>query len=149
MSLQNRIDPLLVSRASKEKSNSRKLKLFDNLTKYAIVQELHERNVKFTCTSSAKDLNALLEHEVHGIQRVPALVYNNSLDTLESLNYQNMKFFLLNHYMTLVTTSKIYIKKSLIMSLKIRKKMSDKYWTYLLMERMPKTHLIIERVYLL
>ena len=40
--------------------------------------------------------------------------------------------------MTLVATSKIYIKKSLIMSLKIRKKMSGKYWTYLLMEKLPK-----------
>ena len=36
--------------------------------------------------SSAKDLNAFLENEVHGIQRVPALMYNNPLDTLESLN---------------------------------------------------------------
>ena len=75
-----------MSQASKEKSNSHQLKLFYNLTKDAIVQELHERNVKFTCTSSAKDLNALLENEVHGIQRVPALMYNNPLDTLESLN---------------------------------------------------------------
>ena len=86
MSLQNRIDHFLVSQASKEISNSRQLKLFDNLTKDAIVQELHERNVKFTCTSSAKDLNALLENEVHGVQRVPALMYNNPLDTLASLN---------------------------------------------------------------
>ena len=31
-------------------------------------------------------MNALLENEVHGIQRVPALIYNNPLDTLESLN---------------------------------------------------------------
>ena len=69
MSLQNRIDHLLVSHASKEKSNSRQLKLLNNLTKDAIVQELHERNVKFTSTSSAKDLNTLLENEVHGIQR--------------------------------------------------------------------------------
>ena len=75
MSLQNRIDHFLVSQASKEISNSRQLKLFDNLTKDAIVKELHERNVKFTCTSSAKDLNALLENEVHGVQRVPALMY--------------------------------------------------------------------------
>ena len=86
MSLQNRIDHLLVSQASKEKSNSRQLKLFGNLTKDAIVQELHEQNVKFTCSSSAKDVNALLENEVHGIQRVPALMYNNAFDTLESLN---------------------------------------------------------------
>ena len=56
------------------------------MTKDAIVQELHERNVKFTCTSSAKDLNALLENEVHEIKRVPTLMYNNPLDTLESLN---------------------------------------------------------------
>ena len=66
--------------------NSRQLKLFDNLTKDVIVQELHERNVRFICTSSAKDLNALLENEVYGIQRVPALMYNNPLDTLENLN---------------------------------------------------------------
>ena len=31
-------------------------------------------------------MNALLENEVHGIQRVPVLMYNNPLDTLESLN---------------------------------------------------------------
>ena len=55
MSLQNRIDHLLVSQVSKEKLNSRQLNLFDNLTKDAIVQELHEGNVKFTCTSSARD----------------------------------------------------------------------------------------------
>ena len=75
MSLQHRIDHFLVSQTSKEISNLRQLKLFDNLTKDAIVKELHERNVKFTCTSSAKDLNALLENEVHGVQRVPALMY--------------------------------------------------------------------------
>ena len=31
-------------------------------------------------------LNGLLENEVHGIQRVPALMYKNPLDSLESLD---------------------------------------------------------------
>ena len=31
-------------------------------------------------------LNGLLENEVHGIQRVPALMYKNPLDSAESLD---------------------------------------------------------------
>ena len=31
-------------------------------------------------------LNGLQENEVHGIQRVPALMYKNPLDSLESLD---------------------------------------------------------------
>ena len=31
-------------------------------------------------------LNGLLENEVHGIQRVPVLIYKNPLDSLESLD---------------------------------------------------------------
>ena len=59
---------------------------FQNLTKDGVIYELHEPNVKFRCTSSVEDSNAPLKNEFHDMQRLPATMYKNPLDTLESLS---------------------------------------------------------------
>ena len=72
--------------------NSKKT-LYNNLKKEEVVQELHERKVSFTCKLSAKDLQELLIKEMYGIQRLPALLFQNPTDNLDQ--------FCLQHYETL------------------------------------------------
>ena len=50
-----------------------------------LVQELHERKLSFTCMSSTKDLHMLLYKEMHQIQRLPALLFQNPGKNLKEL----------------------------------------------------------------
>ena len=62
------------------------LKLYDNLRKPDIIDELHQRKVKFTSSLSQKELMDLLLHEMHGIHRLPSLLYDYSHQDLKELN---------------------------------------------------------------
>ena len=60
------------------------MRLYSNLKNDEVVQELHERTISFTCKSSAKDLEELLIKEMHGIQSLPALLFQNPTDNLQT-----------------------------------------------------------------
>ena len=65
------------------------VKLYSNLKKDEVGQELHERNVSFTCKLSVKDLQELFIKEMHGIQRLTALFFQNPTDNLDELFLQH------------------------------------------------------------
>ena len=71
---------------SLSKSKQQKLKLYECLDKEDIVTELRARSIKFSCTESKKSLSDKLEEAVHGIQRVPALMFFNPTSNLADIN---------------------------------------------------------------
>ena len=71
------------------KTNSQKIKLYDNLNKDELIAELKGRDVKFSCTESKNNLQSKLKDVIHGIQRVPALIYSNSINDISQLNLQS------------------------------------------------------------
>ena len=74
LSLADRISKICLANSSNKKFKENKLKLYK---KHEIVEELHERNIRFNCNSEAKVLQNLLDVEMHGIQRLPALFFEN------------------------------------------------------------------------
>ena len=60
LSLSDRISKVRSTQASVSKLKRNLVKLYSNLKKDEVVQELHERKVSFTCKSSAKDLRNFL-----------------------------------------------------------------------------------------
>ena len=56
------------------------------MKKHEIVEELRQRNVKFLSTLPAKELQSFFDFEMHGIQRLPALLFGQSNFNLQSLH---------------------------------------------------------------
>ena len=71
------------------KTNSQKIKLYDHLNKDELIAELKGRDVKFSCTESKNNLQSKLKDVIHGIQRVPALIYSNTINDISQLNLQS------------------------------------------------------------
>ena len=86
ISLKERVDAILTSVQSKDKIKAGKVKLYSALSKGEIITELHQRGVRFTAQSNKQHLESLLEVEMHGIQRLPALMFNEPFVSLEDLN---------------------------------------------------------------
>ena len=86
MSLQDRINKVKESVTSQNKLDNKRIKLYSNLDKSALIDELHQRKLKFEPKASIKDLQIKLQNEMHGIQRLPALLYNFPNSTLNDLN---------------------------------------------------------------
>ena len=62
------------------------LELCDNLRKPDIVDELHQRKVKFTSSLSPKELMDFLLYEMHGIHILPWLLYDYPHQDLKEVN---------------------------------------------------------------
>ena len=88
ISLTERIDKVLETETSKIKLHGGCIKLYDNIKRGDVVSELHGRAVKFSCHVPVKKLNDLLTEEMHGIQRLPSLLFGNHTKTLMELNIQ-------------------------------------------------------------
>ena len=91
LSLSYRIYKVYSTQASVYKFKENRVKVYSNLKKDEAVQGLHERKVSFTCRSSAKDLQELLNKEIQGIQRLRALLFQNPTENLEELYLQHYK----------------------------------------------------------
>ena len=79
-----------MSQNAQSKSKTGNLKLFDHLKKHEIVEELNSRNVKFLVQDASQDLQDSLDATVYGIQRVPAILFNNFVNTsLSDIKLQN------------------------------------------------------------
>ena len=78
LSLQDRVNKIIQTTASLSKLNLNKTNLYGKMKKHEIVEELHQRNVRFLSTLPAKELQSFFDFEMHGIQRLPALLFGQS-----------------------------------------------------------------------
>ena len=58
------------------------------MKKLEIIDELHQRSVKFSSSLPQKDLMSLLQYEMYGIQQLPALLYGYPKKSLGDLNLE-------------------------------------------------------------
>ncbi|CAB4001138.1 Hypothetical predicted protein [Paramuricea clavata] len=84
MSLTKQQQLVLSGPLGRKNSLSKASKPFQNLKKDELIRELNTRRIYEGNTK--KELEKLLTNELHGVQRVPALLYNNPTSTLESIN---------------------------------------------------------------
>ena len=89
LSLHHKAEKLRESTLSIEKLGKKVLKLYDNLDKADLISELRERKIKFTSTAPIQHLRELLTIEMHGIQRLPALMYDTPHSSLCDLRLQD------------------------------------------------------------
>ena len=89
MSLQDRVSKVLISSEAYSRIIKGNIKLFSKLSKTKLVEELLQRSIKFTCQSTTKELQGLLECEMHSIQRLPAVLFNNHVLTIKDINLEN------------------------------------------------------------
>ena len=73
LSLQGRINKVTETESTLQRISRVDVKLFHKLKKDEIIDELHQRKVKFLCNLNGKDLLTTLEHEKHGIQHLHAI----------------------------------------------------------------------------
>ena len=62
------------------------LKIYNNLRKPDIVDDLHQRKVKFTSSLSEKQLIYLLLYEMYDMRRLPALLSDHPHQDFEELH---------------------------------------------------------------
>ena len=86
LSIQDRFEKVKCTANSVYHLKRKSLKLYDNLRNLDIIDELHQRKVKFTPCLSKKQLMDLLLHEMHDMHRLPSLLYDYSSHNLEELN---------------------------------------------------------------
>ena len=86
MSLQDRVNKIRISSQSCQRLESKCLKLYENLKRHEIANELHQRNVKQYHKMTHDQLKKLLEKNLHGMQRLPALMYDHPTFNLSDLN---------------------------------------------------------------
>ena len=65
------------------------------MKKHEIVEELHQRNLKFQSKLPASELKSFFDFEMHGIQRLPTLLFGQSNFNLQTLHLQS--FEILTH----------------------------------------------------
>nr|XP_047138548.1 uncharacterized protein LOC124814672 [Hydra vulgaris] len=75
INLQDRQDKVLFTEQSRKKSHDKIKKLYSYLTKKEIIVELNQQNVNFTKNESKQLLDLKLTKTMHGIQRVPSLIF--------------------------------------------------------------------------
>ena len=94
-SLEERINKMKKSTRSTNKIKQNNLKLYKNFKKHEIAEELHQRGINFFSNDSVSNLQALLDQEMAGIQRLPALLFPVPNKNLVHINLQ--KYEILNN----------------------------------------------------
>ena len=84
LSSSDRQQLVLAGPLGRKNSLAKASKPFQNLRKDELIRELNARGIYEG--ESKKELEKLLTEELHGVQRVPALLYNNPTATLKSIN---------------------------------------------------------------
>ena len=85
ISLNDRVDKVLSSLRSRETCKLKKTKLYSELAFDNVILELHQRGIKFSMKQKKEDIQCIFTQELHGIQRVPALLFDNPTKTLEDI----------------------------------------------------------------
>ena len=83
-SYQDRQKKIIKTSGSRRRSKGGNVKLYDKLEKDELTRELVERDVDFD-KYTMKDLKEKLTKEMHGMQRVPSLLFNNPEGDINSL----------------------------------------------------------------
>ena len=86
MYLKDRRNKVLLSDESCRKSAAKYLKYFDSLKKDEIINELNEREVSFFMDEGKASLQKKLEKTLHGIQRVPSLLFSCPQEDFNNIN---------------------------------------------------------------
>ena len=86
LSIEDRVEKVKCTTNSVSRLEGKSLKLYDNLRKPDIIDELHQRIVRSTSSLSQKQLMDLLLYEMHDIHRLPSLLYDYPHQDLEELN---------------------------------------------------------------
>ena len=89
LSLQDRVNKIVKTPASLSKLNQSKTNLYDKMRKHEIIEELCQKNVKFLRTLPAKELQSYFDFKMHGIQRLPALLFGQVNFNLHSLHFDS------------------------------------------------------------
>ena len=90
----------------KANSLAKSNKPFQGLTKSNLIRELNARLIY--AGEKKKELNDLLKDELHGVQRVPALLFTSPNKTLESINCATYEILGFEAFMTLGNILKTY-----------------------------------------
>ena len=90
ISLQERTEKVKNTTMSQIKLQKQQLKLYNGLSKTETVDEF-QCVVKLTSTLQKTDLMNIVNCEMHGIQRLPALWYDYLNDSMEELNLSHYK----------------------------------------------------------
>ena len=88
MPIKERIEKVKIITTSVSRLEKNTIKLNENMKKIEIVDELHQRSVKFNSSLPQIDLMSLLQYEMHGIQRLRALLYGYPQKSLGYLNLE-------------------------------------------------------------
>ena len=88
MSIKERIEKVKITTTSVSRLEKNTIKLYENMKKIEIIDELHQRSVKFSFSLPQKDLMSLFQYEMHGIHRLPALLYGYPQKSLGDLNLE-------------------------------------------------------------
>ena len=67
------------------------------MKKHEIVEELRQRNVEFLSKLPAKKLQSFFDFEMHGLQRLHALLFGQSNFNLQSLNLYSYEILTHEH----------------------------------------------------
>ena len=94
-SLEERINKMKESTTSINKIKQNNLKLYKNFKNHEIAEELHQRGIKFFINDSVSNLQALLDQEMAGIQRLPELLFPVPNKNLVDINLK--KYEILNN----------------------------------------------------
>ena len=85
VNINSRMNALTATTRSLNMLHNRKLKIYENLSKVDIVDDLHQRNISFYQNQTKEFLHKLLKKEVKGIQHVLALLVPN-INNVDILN---------------------------------------------------------------
>lgn len=89
ISLQDRIDLIHKSPSSTQRLRNGNTKVLENLDKAGVIDELHQRKINFCSSTPLKDLREKLTSEMHGVQRLPAIMFGRTDQTLKELNLES------------------------------------------------------------
>ena len=89
MSLAERQKLVLKGPCGKKNSLEKSNKPLQNLDKPSLVRELTARGILYYEGDKKNELEDILKEVMHGVQRVPALLNNDPMATLESINCSN------------------------------------------------------------
>ena len=115
MNIESRMEIMSASERSSELLQSGRLKIFGNLKKHELCDELHQRGVSFFTTQNKTVLEEKLEKEVKGIQNAPALLIPNInnvnlIESYEILAVEPMHD-ILGHWRNLIEEIPFHLKE--------------------------------------
>ena len=89
MSIKERIGKVKITTISVSLLQKNTIELYENMKKYIeIVDELHQRSVKFSSNLPQSELMSLLQYEMHSIKQLTAILCGYPKKNLEGLNLE-------------------------------------------------------------